>query len=64
MQSGQRVLAKPNAGKMFRKPNGEFINPKGEEVILDSFWKRREKDGDVTLTEIGKKSLPSNSDKK
>jgi hypothetical protein len=56
MQSGQRVIAKPNQGKKFRKPNGEFINPKGEEVILDSFWKRREKDGDVTLAEIGKSS--------
>lgn len=64
MQSGQRVLAKPNPGKMFRKPNGDFINAKGEEVILDSFWKRREKDGDVTLAEIGKKNLPANSEKK
>jgi hypothetical protein len=64
MQSGQRVFAKPNAGKQFRKPNGAFINPKGEEVILDSFWKRRQNDGDVTLTELGNKARPTTSEKK
>lgn len=54
MQSGQKVMAKPNKGVTFRKENGEFINPEGEVVELNSFWIRRRNDGDVKLTEIPK----------
>lgn len=56
MQSGQRVYAKPAKGVSFRKPDGQVINPDGEEVIYDSFWLRRQNDGDVTLTEVKKKT--------
>jgi hypothetical protein len=54
MQSGQKVMAKPNKGVTFRKENGEFIKPEGEVVELNSFWIRRRNDGDVTLSEIPK----------
>jgi hypothetical protein len=60
MQSGQRVFAKPAKGVSFRKPDGQAINPEGEEVILDSFWIRRLNDGDVTLTEVKRKANASN----
>lgn len=62
MKSGQKVLAKPNKDKAFRKENGQFINPEGEIVELNSFWIRRRNDGDVTLSEPPK-TKPADSAK-
>jgi len=56
MSIAERVFIKP--GRMpdgtpmkARKPMGGFIAEQGEEVTLDSHWRRRLDDGDVVLTE-------------
>lgn len=48
----KHVIATPNAGLRVRHPNGKLLDPAGEKVERDSFWIRREKDGDVTLSEV------------
>ena len=47
-----RVLATPAEGMRVRKPDGVPLKPEGEPVERDSFWLRRERDGDVKLSEI------------
>lgn len=61
MQSGDKVFAKPVNGASFRKENGAFIKPEGEDVELNSFWIRRKNDGDVTLSEIPKSKKTDNA---
>ena len=46
-----KVFATPAEGLRVRKPDGIPLNPAGEPVERDSFWLRRERDGDVTLAE-------------
>lgn len=46
------VIATPKEGQRVRHPNGKLLDPAGEKVVRDSFWIRREKDGDVTLGEV------------
>lgn len=50
MQYGDQVMAKPVSGIDMRKENGQRLAPEGETVVLNGFWKRRELDGDVTLS--------------
>lgn len=47
---GQLVFATPAKGVVFRKEDGTYIKPEGEPVVLNSFWKRRENDGDVAFS--------------
>jgi hypothetical protein len=43
------ITAAPIDGARVRKPDGQILKPEGEVVELDSFWLRRQADGDVTL---------------
>lgn len=43
------VTLKPQPGVNVRKPNGQHLAEAGEAVVMDGFWKRRLKDGDVSL---------------
>jgi hypothetical protein len=47
-----RVFAIPAEGMRVRKPDGSVLNPAGEPVERDSFWLRRQRDGDVTLSAL------------
>jgi len=47
-----KILATPAKGMRVRKPDGAVLNPDGEQVERDSFWLRRERDGDVTLSAV------------
>lgn len=56
MSTAERVFIKP--GRMadgtvmtIRKPMGGHLATEGEEVNLDSHWRRRLTDGDVVLVE-------------
>lgn len=46
-----KVFATPKAGVLVRHENGKQLNPAGEPVDRNSYWLRRERDGDVTLTD-------------
>lgn len=54
MQLGQPVIAKPAKGLRVRKEDGTFLPEDGDTVIHSSYWARREKDGDVTLSDLPK----------
>lgn len=54
MQHGQQVKATPARGMRVRKEDGSILPEAGDVVTLNGFWKRREIDGDVTLTELAK----------
>lgn len=54
MQFGQPVIAKPNKGLRVRKEDGTFLPEGGDTVTHSSYWARRDKDGDVTLSELPK----------
>lgn len=41
------VPIKPSAGLRVRKPNGQLLDPAGEAVEWNSYWRRRELDGDI-----------------
>lgn len=45
-----QVVATPINGARVRKPDGHVLKTEGETVERDSFWLRREIDGDVALT--------------
>lgn len=45
------VFAKPNAGLKIRKEDGTYLPEAGDTVIHSTYWARREKDGDVTLSD-------------
>lgn len=51
MQFGQPVIATPAKGMRVRKEDGTVLPEKGDTVIHSSYWKRRENDGDVILSE-------------
>ena len=48
----EKVFATPKEGVLVRHENGKPLDPAGESVDRTSFWLRRERDGDVTLTEV------------
>jgi hypothetical protein len=43
----ETVTIKPAAGLRVRKPNGQLLANEGEAVTWNSYWLRREKDGDI-----------------
>ena len=47
-----KVFATPKEGILVRHENGKPLDPAGEAVDRNSYWLRRERDGDVTLTEV------------
>ncbi|MGA0569646.1 DUF2635 domain-containing protein [Variovorax sp. VNK109] len=56
MSTEERVFIKPGVmpdgtPMKARKPMGGFLADEGEEVILDSHWRRRLADKDVVLAE-------------
>lgn len=54
MQFGQPVIAKPAKGVRVRKEDGKFLPEGGDTVTHSSYWARRLKDGDVTLSDLPK----------
>lgn len=46
------ITATPVNGARIRKENGALLKPEGETVERNSFWLRREADGDVTLSPL------------
>lgn len=46
-----KVVATPKTGILVRQENGKPLDAAGEIVERNSFWLRRERDGDVTLTD-------------
>lgn len=40
-----------------RKPQGGYLAPSGEPIVLTTYWRRRRDDGDVT--EVAASSQPS-----
>jgi len=44
-----QVIATPINDARVRKPDGQILKAEGETVERDSFWLRRERDGDVRL---------------
>jgi len=47
-----QVIATPINGARVRKPDGQILKAEGETVERDSFWLRREVDGDVRLDAV------------
>lgn len=45
----QKVFATPTEGVLVRHENGKQLAAAGEPVERNSYWLRRERDGDVTL---------------
>lgn len=45
----QTIFVKPREGLIVRGPDGAVLPPGGAEVERSSWWKRRERDGDVTI---------------
>jgi Protein of unknown function (DUF2635) len=46
-----KILATPKAGVLVRQENGKPLPPGGDIVERNSYWLRRERDGDVTLSD-------------
>ena len=47
------IFVVPRPGVRVRHPDtGQALAPGGERVVLSSYWRRREKDGDVSLGTI------------
>lgn len=47
-----KVFATPKKDVLVRHENGNQLDPAGEPVERNSYWLRRERDGDVTLTAL------------
>ena len=45
----EKVFATPKEGVLVRHENGKALEVAGEPVERNSYWLRRERDGDVTL---------------
>tara|TARA_R110002095_G_scaffold57870_5_gene49598 strand:+ start:263 stop:481 length:219 start_codon:yes stop_codon:yes gene_type:complete len=51
-----KKLLTPKEGLIVRDPKtGIALPPEGKELVVDSYWKRRIKDGDIAVSEIVKK---------
>lgn len=55
----QPVFAKPTSGLKVRKEDGKYLPDDGDTVIHSTYWVRREKDSDVTLSDLPKEDLPA-----
>lgn len=47
MIDGERRTLAPAEGGRVRKPDTSLLDPAGEEVVIDSYWRRRLDGGDV-----------------
>ncbi|WP_374342578.1 DUF2635 domain-containing protein [Azonexus sp.] len=47
-----QVIATPKEGVLVRHENGTPLKAAGEPVERNSYWLRRERDGDVTLAPV------------
>ena len=47
-----KIVVTPKEGVLVRHENGQPLNPAGEPVERTSYWLRRERDGDVTFSEV------------
>lgn len=47
-----KVFATPKEGVLVRHETGKQLESAGEAVERNSYWLRRERDGDVTLGEV------------
>lgn len=57
-----KIKVVPAAGRQVAKPNTrkpEHLKPAGEEVDDSPYWRRRELDGDVTISEVPAAPAPS-----
>lgn len=48
----QKVFATPKEGILVRHETGKPLDAAGEAVERNSYWLRRERDGDVTLSPV------------
>ena len=51
-----QVKVTPAEGRRVRDEQGAVLPPKGKSVLLSSYWRRKEVDGDVTLAPLGKQA--------
>lgn len=66
MSELEKVFIKPGtmpdgAPMQARKPMGGLLAADGEEVVLDSHWRRRLSDGDVVLVDVAKATVKNTS---
>lgn len=48
-------LIKPSReGLKVRKPDGNYLKPDGERLLMKAWWHRRQAEGDVTITDVSK----------
>lgn len=50
MSARQKKFIRPAEGKTCPKPDGAPLAAEGEELPVTSYWRRRERDGDVVIT--------------
>lgn len=58
----EKVFATPKEGVLVRQENGKPLAAEGEAVERNSYWLRRERDGDVTLAPVPKKAAPDGAE--
>lgn len=46
------VSIKPLNDLRVRKPNGQLLDPAGEEVMWSGYWRRRELEGDIERADV------------
>ena len=54
-----KTFATPKEGILVRREDGKPLDPAGEAVERNSYWLRRERDGDVTLGDV-QEGAPAN----
>lgn len=57
-----KVLATPKQGVLVRHENYKQLDPAGEVVERNSYWLRRSRDKDVTLSDIAPVAPPVEAD--
>lgn len=59
LQFGNPVFAKPKEGRKVRKEDGAQLPAEGATVTHSSYYLRRQKDGDLTLSEVAETKAPA-----
>ena|GEM_PF-2094645 len=54
MSTRQKMTITPSEGLSVPKPDGGSLDAKGEQLPVTPYWRRRERDGDVTISERAK----------
>lgn len=49
----------PKEGRLVRKPDGQALADTGEKLPLTAYWRRRLRDGDVTIKQPKSKAATS-----